>query len=92
MMSDMMLRVTVILALGIDITGAFQATSGWIRSTELKLSSNDLYAQPQSASLSKQSRNPQSEAASAALARRGGMDADSTVLVQGGSLRTWSYR
>jgi len=60
-MNSAMLRAILILALGIT-TSAFQAPTGWTRSTQLKMG-----------------------------AELGAGETDS-VLVQGGSLRTWSYR
>eukprot|EP00617_Octactis_speculum_P002707 CAMPEP_0185790798 /NCGR_PEP_ID=MMETSP1174-20130828/158001_1 /TAXON_ID=35687 /ORGANISM="Dictyocha speculum, Strain CCMP1381" /LENGTH=302 /DNA_ID=CAMNT_0028485645 /DNA_START=41 /DNA_END=950 /DNA_ORIENTATION=- len=60
-MNSAMLRAVLILALGVT-TSAFQASSGWTRSTQLKIG-----------------------------AQLGAGETDS-VLVQGGSLRTWSYR
>jgi len=60
-MNSAMLRAILTLALGIT-TSAFQAPTGWTRSTQLKMG-----------------------------AELGAGETDS-VLVQGGSLRTWSYR
>jgi len=60
-MNSVMLRAVLILALGVT-TSAFQASSAWTRSTQLKMG-----------------------------AELGAGETDS-VLVQGGSLRTWSYR
>jgi len=78
----MMSRIFLcVLALGITTTGAFQAprlTSGWSRGTVL-MSTNDLYAGTMpGTSLSKK--------------QVFGGTFDNSILVQGGSLRTWSYR
>jgi len=82
----MMFRVALILALGIN-TSAFHAprlTNGWSRSTELK---SELYEGGNPVM-------PASVASSSKSLARSARDApaDSSVLVQGGSLRTWSYR
>eukprot|EP00618_Florenciella_parvula_P002173 CAMPEP_0119476624 /NCGR_PEP_ID=MMETSP1344-20130328/7068_1 /TAXON_ID=236787 /ORGANISM="Florenciella parvula, Strain CCMP2471" /LENGTH=292 /DNA_ID=CAMNT_0007510423 /DNA_START=154 /DNA_END=1032 /DNA_ORIENTATION=+ len=83
--------VLCILALGIDTTGAFQAStrSGWTRSTTL-MSTNDLYA---AGTTQGTSAPTQVFGATFSPGRKAAMPtADSTILVQGGSLRTWSYR
>lgn len=78
----MMSRIVLcILALGIGPTGAFQAprlTTAWSRGAVL-MSTNDLYAGAvPGTSLSKK--------------QVFGGNFDNSILVQGGSLRTWSYR
>eukprot|EP00620_Florenciella_sp_RCC1587_P018273 CAMPEP_0182580864 /NCGR_PEP_ID=MMETSP1324-20130603/48332_1 /TAXON_ID=236786 /ORGANISM="Florenciella sp., Strain RCC1587" /LENGTH=75 /DNA_ID=CAMNT_0024797151 /DNA_START=69 /DNA_END=293 /DNA_ORIENTATION=+ len=70
--------VLLLLALGVDTSGAFQAarTTGWTRTTPL-MSTNDLYAPA-----------PPATAFGAGFGgtkRQAPPDADSTILVQGGS-------
>ena len=79
--------VLCILALGIDTTGAFharRASTGWSRSTELRSTQTGTPTIPQEMAKNAPAGN---------MARRApAPTADSSVLVQGGSLRTWSYR
>mmetsp|Transcript_10713 Transcript_10713/g.28603 ORF Transcript_10713/g.28603 Transcript_10713/m.28603 type:complete len:297 (+) Transcript_10713:141-1031(+) len=85
--------VFCLLALGIDTAGAFQPparlATGWTRTTELQ-STNDLYGAPTKDLPSFQAA-PSPNSMPVPGARGPAVD-DATILVQGGSLRTWSYR
>ena len=94
----MMLRsVFCILTLGIDTTGAFHSnrrlTTEWSQLTGLK-SMDNLYGPPpvMEEEIGSSDGDLFSEPVGSVAATKKAPAADSPILVQGGSLRTWSYR